>query len=179
MVCPRCLSSVRAILNDLQLTYCKIELGKVELTNEPTKKQKDQLETRLQAQGFQLLNTEESKIVNAIKSYVIDKVHHVKHHSNTNLSDDLSNLLHINYSKLSKTFSRAEGVTIEQFLLGQRIEKVKELLSYEEKTIADIAFDMGYSSTPHLSAQFKKVTGMSPTEFKKLSDRPRKSLDDI
>lgn len=181
MVCPRCLISIRTILNDMQIQYNRIELGIVEINKEITEKQKVELSEKLQTQGFELLNREESKVINAIKSFIINKVHYTdtSQHSNHNLSDDLSKELHTSYSKLSKTFSRVEGITIEQYQLQQRIEKVKELLSYEEKTISEIAFNLGYSSTAHLSAQFKKMTGMTPSEFKKLTYHPRKSLDDI
>lgn len=181
MVCPRCLSSVRTILNDMQIEYNRIELGIVELNKEMSEEQKEKLSNKLQTQGFELLNSEESKVINAIKSFVINKIHYTdtSQHSNHNLSDELSKELHTSYSKLSKTFSRVEGITIEQYLLQQRIEKVKELLSYEEKTISEIAFDLGYSSTAHLSAQFKKITGMPPSAFKKITKNRRKSLDDI
>lgn len=181
MVCPRCLSSVRTILNDMQIEYNRIELGIVGLNNELNEEQKEKLSNKLQTQGFELLSSEESKVINAIKSFVINKIHYpdTSQHSNHNLSDELSKELHTSYSKLSKTFSRVEGITIEQYLLLQRIEKVKELLSYEEKTISEIAFDLGYSSTAHLSAQFKKITGMPPSAFKKITKNQRKSLDDI
>ena len=173
MVCPRCLSSVRTILNDMQIEFNRIELGIVGLNNELSEEQKEKLSNKLQTQGFELLNSEESKVIN--------KIHYTdtSQHSNHNLSDELSKELHTSYSKLSKTFSRVEGITIEQYLLQQRIEKVKELLSYEEKTISEIAFDLGYSSTAHLSAQFKKITGMPPSAFKKITKNRRKSLDDI
>ena len=181
MVCPRCLSSVRTILDDMQIEYNQIELGIVELSKEITEKQKEILSYKLQKQDFELLNTEESKIINSIKSFVINKVHYseTSQRSSYNLSDQLSKELHTSYSKLSKTFSRAEGITIEQYVLQQRIEKAKELLSYGEKTISEIAFEMGYSSTAHLSSQFKKITGMSPSAFRKIKKYRRKPLDDV
>ncbi|MCB9261176.1 MAG: helix-turn-helix transcriptional regulator [Flavobacteriales bacterium] len=181
MVCPRCLSSVRTILDDMQIEYNQIELGIVELSKEITHKQKEKLSEKLQTQGFELLSSRESKIINSIKSFVINKVHYLdsSQRSSYNLSDELSKELHISYSKLSKTFSRVEGITIEHYFLQQRIEKAKELLSYGEKTISEIAFDLGYSSTAHLSAQFKKITGMPPSAFKKITKNRRKSLDDI
>ena len=181
MVCPRCLRSVRTILNDMQIEYNRIELGIVGLNNELSEEQKEKLSNKLQTQGFELLNSEESKVINAIKSFVINKVHYTdaSQQSNHNLSDELSRVLHTSYSKLSKTFSRVEGVTIEQYLLQQRIKKVKELLSYGEKTISEIAFQLGYSSTAHLSSQFKKITGMSPSAFKKLNYNARKPLDEV
>lgn len=116
MVCPRCLSSVRAILIELQIAYRSIELGTVVLDREITENQQIEFSEKLLSQGFELLNNEESKIINAVKSYIINKVHYTNQHSNYNLSDDLSKALHTNYSKLSKTFSRVEGVTIEQYL---------------------------------------------------------------
>ncbi len=181
MVCPRCLSSVRTILDDMRIEYNQIELGIVELSKEITHKQKEKLSEKLQTQGFELLSSRESKIINSIKSFVINKVHYLdsSQRSSYNLSDELSKELHISYSKLSKTFSRVEGITIEHYVLQQRIEKAKELLSYGEKTISEIAFEMGYSSTAHLSSQFKKITGMPPSEFRKFTEKRRKPLDDI
>lgn len=181
MVCPRCVSSVGNILNDIEIKYNHIELGKVEVHKEITEKQIEKLSEKLRIQGFELLNSEESKTINEIKSFVINKIHYndASHNSNRNLSDELSKELHSSYSKLSKMFSRVQGVTIEQYLLQQRIERVKELLSYEEKTISEIALDLGYSSTAHLSAQFKKITGMPPSAFKKITKNKRRSLDDI
>jgi AraC-like DNA-binding protein len=172
---------VRNVLNELGLVYNRVDLGLVDLVKELTEEQKLKLTSALEAQGFELLDSEESKVINAIKSFVINKVHYTdtSQQSNYNLSDELSKKLHTSYSKLSKTFSRIEGVTIERYLLQQRIEKVKELLSYEEKNISEIAFELGYSSTAHLSGQFKKITGMSPTAFRKLSKKPRKALDDL
>ncbi len=179
MVCPRCLSSVKNILEEQKIGYKSIELGKVELTNDLSVIQKSALSQLLKVQGFELLDNEESKMVSSIKAFIVDKIHYHNSKTKNNLSDELSNLLHKDYSIISKTFSRLEGMTIEHFLLYQRIEKAKELISYEEMTIAEIAFDLEYSSSAHLSSQFKQITGMSPSEFKKLSNKTRISLNDI
>ncbi|SOE22902.1 Helix-turn-helix domain-containing protein [Spirosomataceae bacterium TFI 002] len=179
MVCPRCLSSVRAVLDDSGIKYKNIELGSVELIGTLSESERNELERKLELQGFELLSSEESQVVNAIKSFIISKVHYNEKDFQVNLSTELSNLLRKEYSILSKTFSHTEGITIEQFLLHQRVEKVKELLSYEQKNISEIAIDLGYSSTAHLSSQFKKITGMTPTAFKKLAVKPRISIDKI
>lgn len=179
MVCPRCVSSVRGILNDLGIEFSNLELGRVEVISKLSASQQNKLQQKLKAQGFELLKGEEESMINVIKSIIINQVHYSDNTSDLNLSELLSKKLLTSYSKLSKTFSKQEGVTIEQYLLQQRIEKVKELLSYDEKTISEIAFESGYSSTAHLSNQFKKITGMTPSKFRKLNNRSRKPLDDI
>lgn len=181
MVCARCVNSVRTILDDMKIEYNHVKLGIVELNKGMTIEKKEKFSQNLQILGFELLSSPESKVINAIKIYIINKVHYsdANQHSNQNLSNELSKELHTNYSKLSKTFSRVEGITIEQYFMQQRIEKVKEMLSYKEKTISEIAFDQGYSSTAHLSSQFKKITGMSPSDFKNNTKNQRKSLDDF
>jgi len=179
MVCPRCISSIRNVLNELGIAYNKIELGSVELPEKLSDAQSAQLAHKLKQQGFELLSSEQAQIINAIKSFVIKKVHYSEEHSNIKLSAELSALLHKDYSTISKSFSRSEGITIEHYLLNQRIERVKELLSYEQKTISEIAIELGFSSTAHLSSQFKKITGMPPSAFKKLSKKPRNMLDKL
>ena len=179
MVCPRCISSVRSVLTELEIPYNKVELGSVELTEKLSDGQRLTLAHKLISQGFELLSSEEAQLINAIKSFVIKKVHYSEEHSNIKLSAELSQLLNKDYSTISKSFSRSEGITIEHFLLHQRIERAKELLSYGQSTISQIALELGYSSTAHLSSQFKKITGMSPSAFKKLSIKPRIMLDNI
>jgi AraC-like DNA-binding protein len=179
MVCPRCLNSVKSVLDNLDLSYTQVTLGTVEMVNELTVNQKIELAKQLEIQGFELLRSEESKIINAIKSFVIDKVHYSEQHSTNNLSAELSKLLRKDYSILSKTFSRSEGITIEHFLINQKIEKVKELLSYKEKSVSEIAYELDYSSVAHLSGQFKKITGITPSAFKKLYKKPRKSIENL
>lgn len=177
MVCPRCIMSVKDILDRHNLPYHSVELGKVELYNPLSDTQKKQLNQSLEDYGFEILEHQETKLINQVKSYIIDKVHHSYQNTQTNLSSELSKLLHKDYSILSKLFSRIEGITIEQFYLQQRVEKIKELLTYNELKVTEIAHELGYSSVAHLSTQFKKITGMSPSAFKKLHHKPRKSLD--
>lgn len=179
MVCRRCINSVRDTLIAMDIPYNAIQLGEVELAEPLSKNQKIAFSKQLQLLGFELLDSLESQLINAIKTYVVEKIHCGKHASDTNISDALAKHLHKDYSNLSKLFSKVEGITIEKYILYQKVEKVKELLSYGEKTISEIAFEMNYSSSAHLSNQFKKVTGMTPSKFKKMTTNTRKELDTI
>lgn len=179
MVCHRCINSVRDTLMAMNIPYNSIQLGEVELVKPLEENQKIAFSEQLQLLGFELLDNAESQLINAIKTYIVEKVHHGKHATDNNISDALAQHLHKDYSTLSKLFSKVEGITIEKYILHQKVEKVKELLSYGEQTISEIAFEMNYSSSAHLSNQFKKVTGMTPTQFKKLKTNTRKALDHI
>ena len=179
MVCHRCINSVRDTLMAMNIPYNAIQLGEVELVHPLSENQKIAFAEQLQLLGFKLLDSAESQLINAIKTYIVEMIHHGKHATDTNISNALAQHLHKDYSALSKLFSKVEGITIERYILHQKVEKVKELLSYGEQTISEIAFEMNYSSSAHLSNQFKKVTGMTPTQFKKLKTNTRKALDHI
>jgi AraC-like DNA-binding protein len=179
MVCPRCIQAVKKVLSDLEIETLTVDLGQVDLETplDPTKKQ--QLQQKLKEQGFELLDDRQTQLINAIKSVVIKEIHYREEPSLVNFSDLLSESLHYDYPYLSRLFSAVEGRTIEKYIMAQKIEKVKELLIYDELTLSEIAFRMHYSSAAHLSAQFKKVTGMSPTEFRKLQEKLRRPLDKV
>ena len=179
MVCPRCISSVKVILENLLIPFQNLLLGSVELEDIIDQKVLSSLKAKLEQQGFQVLETKEARMVNTIKTFLIEKIHHNKHSSPYKLSDQLSKLIGKEYSSISKTFKKIESKTIEQFILVQKIERVKALLSYKEKTLSEIAFEMNYSSTAHLSSQFKKITGLSPSEYKNQQTRNRTSLDKL
>lgn len=179
MVCPRCIDSVRGIFDGLKISITNIQLGEVDLKHELSSQQKLELSDKLKEKGFELLEDQKSKTIDAIKSIIIDQVHHTKESLVVNFSTLLSDKLNQEYTSLSKLFSSIEGITIERFVLKQKIEKVKELIFYKELTLSEISFQMGYSSVAHLSSQFKKETGMSPSEFKKLNISSRKSLDNL
>ena len=178
MVCPRCIEAVSQVLEQLDLPFTTIELGEVTLETDLTQKQKEQLATMLEDRGFELLEDKRSRQISQIKSIIIKQIHHRETPLEVNFSTLISNNLHQEYSSLSKLFSSVEGITIEKFILKQKVEKVKELLFYDEMALAQIAYQLGYSSVAHLSAQFKKETGMSPSQFKKLKSH-RKPLDSI
>lgn len=179
MVCPRCVEAARQIFQDMGLMTLDVQLGVVTLQDKITSIQKKTLKEQLVRRGFELLEDKQAKLVNAIKSIIIDEIHHKEENSTFNFSTLLGEKLHYDYSHLSRLFSSVEGQTIERFVLAQKTEKVKELLTYDEMSLSEIAFQMNYSSSAHLSAQFKKVTGMTPTAFKKLHEKKRKMLNEI
>ena len=134
----------------------------------------------LGANGFELINDQQSRLIDRIKTIIIEYVHYEREKpEHQNFSDYLSKQVGQNYFSLSKLFSSVEGITIEKYLILQRIERVKELLVYGEQNLSEIAYDLGYNTVAHLSGQFKKVTGMSPTAFRKLTDQRRNSLDQV
>lgn len=179
MVCPRCIDVVKDICEELNIPIKHIQLGKIESTSELNDSLKSKLSESLTERGFELLQDKKQKIIEQIKTIIVTQVHYPKEQLTTNFSVYLSEKLHQEYSSLSRLFSSVEGITIERFVLRQKIERVKELLFYKEYTLSEIAFQMDYSSIAHLSAQFKKETGMSPSEFKKLKDPHHQSLDSL
>ena len=179
MVCPRCIESVQQVFDEVGLDVLNIKLGEVNVLNSISAKQKQILQIKLSEKGFELLDDKNTKLINQVKSIIIQQIHYSKQAITVNFSTILTEQLHADYAYLSRLFSTVEGRTIERFILSQKIEKVKELLTYNELTLSEIAYQMNYSSSSHLSAQFKKITGMSPSAFKKMQNQERQSLDDI
>jgi len=180
MVCPRCIETVARIFTENRFEVESVKLGEVKVSPQPDAAQMEKLAEQLQKNGFELLSDRKSKIVGQIKSEIIRLVHHSdEQFLKVNLSEHLADLIGADYSTISHLFSSTEGITIEKFTILQKIERVKELLSYGELTISEIAFKMGYSSSAHLSSQFKKNTGMTPVQYKKLKEKERNSLDKI
>lgn len=180
MVCQRCKMVVQAEMEKLKLHPVNIALGEVDIEEkELSKAQLHELSDALKAVGFELLDDRKSKLIEQIKTFVIETVHYKDEQPRKNYSELLSQHLHHDYSHLSNLFSQVEGITIEQYIITQKIEKVKELLLYDELSLSEIAFQLGYSSTAHLSAQFKKLTGFTPSQFKQTGRQSRKSLDSV
>lgn len=180
MVCHRCRLAVENELKKLGLHPLKIELGEAVIKeDELSNAQQAQLSNNLQQLGFELLDDKRKKLIEQVKTFIIETVHYNKQQSQKNYSVLIAEKLHHDYSYLSKLFSETEGITIEQFTISQKIEKVKELLVYDEKSLSEIAFETGYSSIAHLSAQFKKVTGLTPTAFRQSGIHHRKPLDNL
>lgn len=179
MVCNRCIMVVQNELEKLGLHPTYVELGEVMLENELDKAQKDQLEKRLTVLGFELIDDKKSRLIENIKKHIIDLVQVQDGDLKINLSDYLSQKLHHDYNYISSLFSEVEGTTIEKYFIAQKIEKVKELLVYDELSLSEIAYQLNYSSVAHLSNQFKKVTGLTPTHFKNIKDIKRKPLDEV
>ena len=178
MVCPRCVMAVENVLGEMKIQTIEVRLGEVLIANELTENQKNEFKSKIKKLGFELLNDKNSSIINKIKTIIIKQIQNSSE-ENLNLSELLSKKLNKEYSQLSKLFSATTGITIEQFAILQKIEKVKELLVYDELSLKEIAYRLGYSSSAHLSAQFKKVTGHTPTEFKSLGNSQRKGIQEI
>ncbi len=179
MVCNRCIMVVQSELDKLGFDVKNIKLGEVTLTKELTDEQKKNLEATLIPLGFELIDDKKGRIIEKIKNIIIDLVHHQHNDAKTNLSDILSDQLHQDYNYLSNLFSEVEGTTIEKYFIAQKIEKVKELLVYDELSLSEIAFRLNYSSVAYLSNQFKKVTGLTPSHFKQIRADKRKPLDEV
>ena len=156
-----------------------IELGEVILEDQNISAEKEELAAQLAGFGFELLDDKKSQIIIKIKAAIVELVHNDDNDTHTNLSNYLVRQLQLDYSSMSKLFSEVEGITIEKYYIAQKIEKVKELLTYDELTLSEIAHRLNYSSTQYLSSQFKRVTGLSPTRFKQLKDNARKPLDEV
>lgn len=180
MVCKRCITVVENELQNLGYLISSIELGEVEIKQNLKKTDLDTIRKKLEEHGFELIDDYKSRIINQIKTLIIEIIHHQKEKDeHKNSSEILATEIGKDYSYLSNLFSSIEGITIEKYIILQKIEKVKELLVYDELNLSEIAFQMGYSSAQHLSSQFKKITGLSPSHFKKLRIRKRNPLDDI
>lgn len=179
MVCSRCKMVVKSELEKLKLQLLTVDLGEVETVAPISETQKNEIAEHLKGFGFELIDDKKSRLIDKIKTLIIDLVHHQNSPLNTNLSSYLSDQLLQDYSSLSNLFSEVEDTTIEKYFINQKIEKVKELLLYDELTISEIAFQMNYSSVAYLSNQFKKITGFSPSHYKQLKDKKRRQIEDI
>jgi AraC-like DNA-binding protein len=171
MVCIRCKMVVKSELEKIGLHHMKVDLGEVEILEELTQEQIVRLSRALNKTGLELLDDNRTVLVEKIKTTIIELIHYNDEQLKINLSDYLSNKLKHNYSYLSNLFSEVKGTTIEKFYLAHKIEKVKELLVYDELNLTEIAFKMHYSSVAHLSSQFKKITGLTPSHFKNLKHK--------
>ncbi len=180
MVCNRCIKVVNDEFEKLNLPIISIELGVVEVDNELSDMQLLEVKKVLQDNGFELIDDKKGQLIDSIKTLVIERIHHNENVEETvNSSDYLSSTLGYDYSYLSKLFSSVEGHTIEQYIIRQKIERAKELMVYNELSLKEIAWQLGYSSVQHLSNQFKKITGLTPSHFRQLKDNKRKPLDKV
>lgn len=179
MVCNRCIMVVKNELEKLGYHPVNLKLGEVELESDINDSEKRIINNHLQTFGFELIDDKKSRIIEKIKNVIITLVHYNDNDTKTNLSNALSNSLNHDYNYLSNLFSEVEGTTIEKYLIAQKIEKVKELLVYDELSLSEIAFRLNYSSVGYLSNQFKKVTGLSPSHFRQIKEEKRKPLDKV
>ena len=180
MVCNRCIKVVQDELTGLGYNIKAIELGEVTLTEKLLESNIDQISQVLTDNGFELIDDRKSRIINRIKTLIIEFIHYDREKPDyMNLSDFLAKEIGHDYSYLSNLFSSVEGITIEKYLINQKIEKVKELLVYDELSLNEISYQLGYSSVQHLSNQFKKITGLTPSHFKRIKNKRRNPLDKV
>ena len=179
MVCSRCKMVVKSALEKQGILPASIELGEVELNQQITKDQLQQLDKALKQLGFEIIDDHKSQIIERIKNTIVVLVHHSKENIKTNLSQFITSQIHHDYSYLSNLFSEVEGTTIEKYFIVQRIERAKELLVYNRLTLSEIADQLGYSSVAYLSNQFKKVTGFTPTYFKSIKEHKRRNIEEL
>lgn len=179
MVCNRCIMVVNDELEKLGLHPASVELGEVVLNEGLNDIQKDQIKSALEKVGFELIDNRKGQLIERAKTLLIELVHRQNNELRTNLSDYLSQQLGHDYSSISTLFSEVEGTTVEKFYIAQKIERVKELLVYDELSLSEIAHLLNYSSVAHLSTQFKKTTGFTPSHFKQIGAVKRKPLDEL
>ncbi|SMD00587.1 helix-turn-helix domain-containing protein [Pedobacter nyackensis] len=180
MVCDRCIMIVRQQLENFGLRVNEISLGKIEVEPSPDANQLQDIATAMQSLGFELIDKEKDQLVEQIKNQVVELVHYSDLTTiGQSLTQTIADRLNKDYAYLSRQFSEAEGLTIEKYIIQQKIEKVKELMEYGELNLNEIAFKMGYSSSAHLSTQFKTITGFTPSKYKSAQLNNRKPLDKV
>jgi AraC family transcriptional regulator len=180
MVCPRCILAVKNLLTEMGLHPVSVELGVAELEEENLSETQDkQLNKRLADLGFDRIEDRNKQLIDKIKTLVISKVHHDSLQQGFNWSKWITDNVYHDYRFLSHLFSGLEGITIEQFIIKQKIEKVKELIAYRQMNFSEISYALGYSSPAHMTNQFRKITGMTPGDFKKLRNPGRNAIDNV
>lgn len=177
MVCNRCISAVENVFRTSGIDFISVQLGWAETASEISKIELEKLNKNLQNLGFEILEDATQKQIEFIKKLILEKVQNLEIEDNFLLSKYLSEKLNREYSSISKTFSQTESITLEQYFILQKIEKVKELLIYKELTLSQIADKLGYKTVQHLSQQFKKITGFSPSQFQELKEKKRLPID--
>lgn len=179
MVSLRCKMLVMSELDKLGLQYLKVDLGEVKIKGNITSAQRDQLKTALLKSGLELMDDKKAILIERIKNVIVEMVHYEDEVPKINFSNFLSGKLKYDYTYLANLFAEVTGTTIEHFIIAHKIERVKELLIYDELTLTEISYRLNYSSVAHLSNQFKKVTGLTPSFFKQLKNKRRNTLDNV
>lgn len=179
MVSNRCKVAVKEELKKLRLHFIVVDLGEVEIMESISVEQREQLKIALLNIGLELMDDKRAILIEKIKNVIIEMIHYTDSVIKTNFSDFLSEKLNHDYTYLANLFSEVQGTTIEKFIISHKIERIKELIIYDELTITEIAWKMNYSSVAHLSNQFKKFTGLTPSHFKKLKNKRRSPIEEI
>jgi AraC-like DNA-binding protein len=179
MVSARCKMVVKEELKKLGLHFILVDMGVVDVMEDINEEQRKQIRTALLVAGLELMDDKKAVLIERIKNVIIDMVHYSDELTKTNFSDYISEKLDYDYTYLSNLFSEVQGITIEKFIISHKIERVKELIIYDELNLTEIAWNMHYSSVAHLSNQFKKITGLTPSHFKQLKNKRRRPIEDI
>lgn len=179
MVCIRCKMVVKAELTKLGLHYNTVDLGEVEIRESISEEQRNEFKAALLKSGLELMDDKKSVLIQRIKNVIVELVHYSEEPLVVKFSEYLSHKLNHDYTYLANLFSEVQGTTIEKFFIAHKIERVKELLVYNELNLTEIAYLMHYSNVAHLSSQFKKVTGLTPSHFKQLKNKKRSMLDEV
>ena len=179
MVSARCKMAVKEELKKLGLHFIVVDLGEVEVMEDISMDMRQELKANLLLSGLELMDDKRAVLIERIKNAIIEMVHHTDQVIKVNFSDYLSEKLKHDYTYMANLFSEVQGTTIEQFIISHKIERIKELIIYGELNITEIADKMNYSSVAHLSNQFKKMTGLPPSHFRKLKDKRRSQIEDI
>ena len=179
MVSLRCKMVVKAAAEELKIPYNSVELGFIELNEKLSEVVLEKFRTKLLKSGLEVLDDKRSILIEKIKNVIIEMVHYSDEFPKVNFSNYLSEKLHYDYTYLSNLFTEVKGTTIQQFIIMHKIEKAKELIMYDEMSLAEIAFTLNYSSAAHFSTQFKKVTGLTPSFFKRLKKQRDEDLEEL
>jgi len=179
MVSQRCKLMVKEELKKLGMHFIVVDLGEVEIMENISDEQRIELKTALLSSGLELMDDKRAILIERIKNVIIEMIHHSDEMIKMNFSNFLSEKLHHDYTYLANLFSEVQGTTIEQFMISHKVERIKELIIYDEMNISEIAWKMNYSSVAHLSNQFKKITGLSPSHFKQLKVKRRSQIEDV
>jgi len=179
MVSNRCKLAVKEVLKNRGLHFIVVDLGEVDIMENISTEEREQLKKDLLISGLELMDDRRAVLIEKIKTVIIEMVHHTEDEMNVNFSHFLSEKLNHSYTYLANLFSEVQGTTIEQFIIAHKTERVKELIMYGELNMTEIAWKMNYSSVAHLSNQFKKITGLTPSHFKQLKDKRRSPIEEI
>jgi len=180
MVCARCVTAVKDTLTKLEIPFSEVVLGKASINIDKSEINRDLLDKELRSIGFELIYDKKRQLVAEVKALIVSYIHHSGElDMKINFSNYLSDKIGKDYSSITNIFSELENTTIEKYIIAQKIERVKELLSYDELTLSEISYQLNYSSVQHLSSQFKKLTGKSPSQYKKQNIKIRQTLDKV
>jgi AraC-like DNA-binding protein len=179
MVSQRCKMAVKEELRKLGIRFANIELGEVEVFDNITQKQREALKRSLYNCGLELMDDKRTILIEKVKNLITEMIHYNDELPRINYSDFISEHIQHDYTYLSNIFSQVKGITIQQFIINHKVERIKELISYGEMNLTEIAWKMNYSSVAHLSNQFKKITGFSPSHFKQSKDKRRNPIEEI